>query len=199
MLTGAIVLAGGRSRRMGRPKELLPFHGNSLLGRVVDAMMLDAHPVVVVARDTEQVLPPLPLELEIAYDAAPDRGPLSGIAAGMRQTGKRCDAALVVGGDMPFLPQGLIAWLAERLGSHDCVVPRIGGTLQCLAGLYHVRLLPKIEALVAAGEGAPKALVAAVNARIVDEDELRKLDPTLRFATSIDTEADYQAALAAAS
>ena len=62
MLIGSVVLAGGASSRMGRPKESLPFQGGTLLGRTVDLLLAHTWPVVVVAGRPEQELPPLPLE-----------------------------------------------------------------------------------------------------------------------------------------
>ena len=68
MILGSIILAGGRSRRMGRPKESLPFAGSTLLGHTVDVLLDCTFPVVVVARDQEQELPPIHLEADLVFD-----------------------------------------------------------------------------------------------------------------------------------
>lgn len=193
MLTGSIVLAGGRSRRMGRPKELLRYSDGTMLGRAVDTLAQVSYPVVVVARDERQELPPLPVEIEYAFDETPDLGPLAGIAAGMRKIRGECDAAFVTGCDMPFLAGGVVQWLASLIGEHDLAIPQVGDVLQPMCALYRVRLLPKIELLLRTGERSPKALVPRCDARLVGEAEIDAFDPTRRFLASIDTAADYEA------
>src|SRR5260221_12030407 len=84
MLVGSLILAGGRSRRMGQPKEALPFRGNSLLGRTVEVLLECTWPVLVIGRGGDQQLPPFPIEARTATDDRPGAGPLAAIATGMR-------------------------------------------------------------------------------------------------------------------
>src|SRR5688572_28406934 len=98
----AIILAGGRSTRMGRAKDSLPFHGNTLLGRVAATLAACAAPVVVVARDPAQTLPPLPAGCELVCDERQEQGSLAGLAAGLRHVQSRADAALLAACDQPF-------------------------------------------------------------------------------------------------
>src|SRR5262245_66661702 len=79
---GGIVVCGGHSRRMGRPKDWLPFGTELLLQRVVRTVGEAVEPIVVVAAN-DQELPPLPSCVEIARDRNRDRGPLEGLAAGL--------------------------------------------------------------------------------------------------------------------
>jgi molybdopterin-guanine dinucleotide biosynthesis protein A len=195
MYIGSIVLAGGDSSRMGRPKAGLPFLGSTLLGRTVETLLLCTHPVVVVARDEAQELPPLPLEVDFAYDDAPGQGPLVGLAAGLRALREECDAAFAVGCDVPFLDQGVIGWLAAKLEGFDLVMPRAGGVLQPMAALYRVSVLPEVEALIASGERSPRALVPRVRSRIVEEAEIDAFDPQRRFLRNVNVPDDYQRAL----
>ena len=107
---GAIVLAGGRSSRMGAPKALLDWHGGTLVRRVTGILQRIADPVVVVHADGQE-LPPL-VGVERVVDRAPDRGPLEGIAAGLRAVAGRCPAVFVSGTDLPFLHPDLVLALA---------------------------------------------------------------------------------------
>src|SRR5204863_5774531 len=111
---GGIVLAGGRSTRMGRPKALLEWEGRTLVAHVAATLAGAAAPVVVVAAPGQE-LPPLPAGVEVARDARPDQGPLEGLAAGMRALERRADAAFVCGADMPFLSSAAVGHLAVRL------------------------------------------------------------------------------------
>src|SRR5690349_15807444 len=79
---GAVILCGGQSRRMGRPKAWLPFGPEPLLARVVRRVREVVGPVVVVAAPGQN-LPSLPSDVAVARDPVADRGPLQGLAAGL--------------------------------------------------------------------------------------------------------------------
>ncbi len=198
MYLGSIVLAGGRSRRMGQPKEALPFLGTTLLGHTVDTLLRCTHPVVVVARDEAQALPPLPLEAELTYDAEPGGGPLVGLVAGLRALRGDCDAAFVTSCDAPFISERAIGALAERLGGHDLLMPSAGGVLQPLAAVYRVGVLGALEALLASGQRAPRFLVERVNARILEGSDLDEIEPGGRWLRTVNSQDEYRQALAEA-
>ncbi|HVY44942.1 MAG TPA: NTP transferase domain-containing protein, partial [Minicystis sp.] len=99
---GAVVLAGGKSSRMGRPKAWLDFGGEPLLTRVVRRLSAACTPVVVVAA-ADQELPPLGPDVRVARDAVVGRGPLVGIAGGLAALGADADAAFVSSTDAPFV------------------------------------------------------------------------------------------------
>ncbi len=193
MRIGAIILAGGRSRRMGKPKESLEFGDSTLLGHTAEILLECAYPVVVVARTPDQVLPPVPLEVELVYDDEPDEGPLRGLSAGLRRLREECDAAFTTGCDAPFLTGGAVAWLGEMLGDHDAVMPRVGSILQPLCAIYRCRALPVIESCLARGTRRPRDLVAELRVRVLDEEELRRFDPQLRFLRGVNTPEEYEA------
>src|SRR5205807_272847 len=97
-----VVLCGGRSSRMGRPKAWLPFGGEALLQRVVRRLGEAVSPVVVVAAPGQE-LPSLPSEVAIVRDPEEGRGPLQGLAAGLAALAGRADAAYATSCDAPFL------------------------------------------------------------------------------------------------
>ena len=99
---GGIVLCGGKSRRMGQSKAMMPFAGEPMLVRVVRLLSEAVGPIVVVAAP-DQDLPELPLEVTIAYDRQPDRGPLEALAVGLGTLAGRVDRAFVIACDAPLL------------------------------------------------------------------------------------------------
>src|SRR5262245_34406731 len=106
MRTGSIILTGGRSKRMGRPKESLRIAGETLLGRTVETLLGCTAPVVVVAR-AGQELPALPPAARIITDEVPDAGPLAALVAGLRLLRAEDllgdqDAVFATGCDAPF-------------------------------------------------------------------------------------------------
>src|SRR5262249_16790019 len=102
MTVGAIVLCGGRSTRMGSPKALLPFGGETMRQRVVRLLGTVVAPVVVVAAD-HQPLPELPADVIVARDEQEARGPLEGLRAGLKALPVSVDAAYVTSCDVPLL------------------------------------------------------------------------------------------------
>ncbi|HEV7884154.1 MAG TPA: NTP transferase domain-containing protein, partial [Solirubrobacteraceae bacterium] len=81
--TAAVVLAGGRSTRMGTPKPALDWHGSTLVRRAAAIVARAVDGPVVVVRAADQELPALPAAVEVADDAREGRGPLEGLAAGL--------------------------------------------------------------------------------------------------------------------
>jgi molybdopterin-guanine dinucleotide biosynthesis protein A len=201
MLVGSFVLAGGRSRRMGQPKEALPFLGTTLLGHTVETLLDCTWPVLVIGRGGDQQLPPLPLEAKLVHDDRPGQGPLAAIAAGMRHVrqqrllGER-DAVFVTGCDAPFLTGRAVGWLTDQLGDHQAAVPKVGGVLQPLCAVYRLDCLPAVEALLQAGIDTPRTIAEKVRTRILDEDLLRGFDAELRFLRNVNTRDEYEQARA---
>lgn len=199
MQLAAIILAGGRSTRMGRPKESLPFAGQSLLARTCQTLAACAAPIVVVARDAQQELPAVPLTVHRTHDAVLDQGPLVGLAAGMHWLLTHggltdADATFATACDHPFLTADAVLALAGELGGCDIVMPRAAGILQPLCAIYRLSVLTTIERLRSSGITSPRSLASAARGRILDEPRLRPIDAELRFLRSIDTPADYEAA-----
>jgi molybdenum cofactor cytidylyltransferase len=127
-----VVLAAGESRRMGRPKQLLPFGGATILERVVDAL-LDAGvgEVIVVlghlAEEVRVVLGDRPVKVVI--NEAYREGMLSSVQCGVRAAGTVQDAVLFALGDQPHIESQVVREVmdAYRSGEAGMVIPRYGG------------------------------------------------------------------------
>jgi molybdopterin-guanine dinucleotide biosynthesis protein A len=199
MRQGAIILCGGRSSRMGRDKATLPFGPESMLQRVA-RLVSDIVPrrnIVVVAAPGQE-LPVLPPEIQIARDERQDRGPLEGLAAGLRVLNDSVDAAYATSCDVPLLVPGFIAAMFEFLGEHDIAVPRDGEHHHPLAAIYRTSVLKNVQRLLDADRLRPRFLFDDVKTREVTMDELRSVDPKLSTLENLNRPDDYRAALSAA-
>ena len=148
---GAVVLCGGESRRMGRPKAWLPFGPERLLQRVVRLVATVAGPVVVVAAPGQE-LPPLTGAVTIVRDPVSKRGPLQGLAAGLAALPESVALAYASATDVPFLAPAWIDRLLALIGDHDLAIPFVEGHHHPLAALYRrAVVLPAIEALLERG------------------------------------------------
>ena len=187
----AIVLAGGRSSRMGRPKALLPFDGEPLISHVVTTLAAVFADVVVVAAP-EQVLPAMPVTLvrdQVAY-----QGPVGGICYGL--SAARSEICFVTSCDSAFLNASLIAHLVSCVSEHDVVVPCWQGRLQPLHAVYRRSVLPLLEGQLTRGELRPVYLFDKVRTLRIDEDEIRRFDPDGASFFNMNTPADYAEAVA---
>lgn len=190
-----IVLSGGESSRMGRPKAWLDFGGETMLARTVRVVGSVAAPVVVVAAPGQD-LPPLPPGVAVVRDAVRGNGPLQGLAAGLDAIPKDARAAFVSSTDAPFLDPAFVRRLGELLGEDDdAVVPRVGGHLHPLAAVYRAGVLSEIQGSLAAGRLKLSAILDRVRTRFVDEAELGAVDPELRSLRNVNTPEQYAAAL----
>jgi len=199
MIKGAIILCGGKSSRMGRDKATLPFGPELMLSRVVRLMSEVVEPAnIVVVAAPEQVLPPLPVAVSVARDLHKERGPLEGLAAGLRVLLGRVDAAYATACDVPLLAPAFVVRMFELLGDHDIAVPRDGKHHHPLAAVYRTTVLPHVERLLSADRLRPRFLFDEVKTREVDVEHLRPVDRELATLRNLNHEADYLAALAAA-
>ena len=180
---------------MGRPKEALVLGDNTLLGRAVDTLLGCTSPVVIVARDKRQGLPPVNPEAETAFDEELDEGPLVGLLAGLRAIGPRCEAVFVTGCDSPFLSARSVDWLARQLGDHQAVIPRVDHRLQPLAAIYRTSILPDVEAMVRDGIRTPRTIAERCDTRILTDTEIDAFDPERRFLQNVNNPDDYQSIL----
>lgn len=189
-----VVLAGGRSSRMGRDKASLIFDGVTLLQRTAAALAEVADEIVVV-RAPRQRLPALDLDVPIveAEDPVEGEGPLVGIAAGLRAAS--APVAVVVAVDMPFLQPALLRLLAERVAAGArWAVPIAEGRPQPLCSAFATASLAVLEAHIAAGDRAPMAAARDLDTERIEAELWREADATGRSFLNVNTPEEYEAA-----
>jgi len=191
--TGGIILCGGLSRRMGRPKATLPCGPELMLPRVARLLGQVVDSLVVVAA-VGQELPPLPPHVRIARDRRENRGPLEGLCAGLESLPDRSEAAYATSCDVPLLVPAFVQMMFQRLADYQAAVPVDGEFHHPLAAVYRADVLPEIRALLAADQLRPRSLFQRVRTCLVPVEELRAVDPELLTLTNLNTPADYLAA-----
>ena len=154
------VLAGGKSRRMGRDKALLNWRGQTLLDHMVGLLRTVADPVHVVGRD------PLP-------DRLPDLGPLSGIATGLETT--FTDANIFVAVDLPLLTKDFLIYLRSRMetSSRPLLACKIESVFPLCLGVWRP-MLPEITRCLSARQLSVRGLIESGISEIISEAEMRE-------------------------
>jgi molybdopterin-guanine dinucleotide biosynthesis protein A len=199
----AIILAGGRSSRMGASKATLDWHGSTLVRRVSGIAARSVDGPVIVVRAPAQALPELGAGVEVAADAREGRGPMQGLAAGLAAVGDRASVAYVASTDVPLLHPAFVRRVVEALtDGFDVALPESDDHRQPLAAAYRPSLLPLVEELIAADFRGTAPLFARCRVRHLDERALlrdavlARCDPELASLTNLNTPADYERARA---
>ncbi len=191
ILTSSIILAGGRSSRMGSDKALLPLPGNeqiSFVEHLASVLAPIGSEVLLVVRDETQALAYASLRnVRIVIDQIPDYGPLMGLYSGLSAMHSTSMYALVMAVDMPFVQPALLTYLLSQAQGDSMLVPVVEDTPQVLLAVYPRTILPTIEALVRQGRRDPRSLLKVAPVRYVDETQLRAVDPQLRSFMNVNT------------
>jgi molybdenum cofactor guanylyltransferase len=150
----AVVLAGGLSLRMGRPKALVPLGGRPLIAWPLAAAAEAGLEAVVVAKPGS-ALPPL--EVPVWDEPEAPSHPLTGLVAALERAGR---PVVALACDMPFVSPGLIARLAAARG----VAAPAG---EAFPARYELSALPMLLAGLAR-EAAVRAVLAELGAATVE-------------------------------
>jgi len=172
--TAGAILAGGKSRRMGRPKAFIELDGRPLIARGIGVLQGLFPEVFIVSSDSE---PFAGLGLPVVPDLHAGAGPLAGAYAALAAAER--PQVLVVGCDMPFLNAALLAHLAARAGGHDAAVPRGPDGLHPLHAVYTKRAFTPIGAALERGARKFIDALPALDVIEIGEAELRRQDPDL--------------------
>jgi molybdenum cofactor guanylyltransferase len=190
-----IVLAGGTSSRMGRPKALLPFGEERLVERIVGRFVAASREVIVVS-GPHVPLPTLPHGVRVVEDEEPHQGPLSGLRYGLRATSE--ELVFVCGCDHPFLALPVAELLVRRCAAAadaDGAWAAWNGSPQPLVAAYRRSILEIVEAMLASDERRIIRLERRASVIEVSAAELLAADPSGRSFVDVDTPEDYERAL----
>ena len=194
MQSAGIILCGGKSKRMGCAKALLPFGEELLLQRIVRILSEVVHPLVVVA-SRGQFLPDLSDGIEIVYDRQPDCGPLEGLATGLWAIPRNTSNAFVTGCDTPFINPSFIDRILALLTDYKVAVPKADGRYHPLCAAFSRDVLPDIETMLDAGERRMGFLIESTTKREVLPLEWNDVDPCSKSLCNLNTPEDYANAL----
>jgi molybdopterin-guanine dinucleotide biosynthesis protein A len=186
-----VLLAGGKSRRMGEDKRFLSIgeetlyeHGLAVLRSVFQTV------VVVIAQDS----PPLASDVPVWRDLIPGCGSLGGLYTGLKQA--MTPSVFAVACDMPFLDPVTIRYFLTVQGKADLVMAKLPNGLHPMHALYHRRCLPVMETLIREHDLKIQQLAdhPSLRVRLVTADELVGIDPAGRSFYNVNTPADLRAA-----
>ena len=189
-----LILAGGASRRMGRPKAGLEVGGQPLVDRVLSKVTALCRETILVTRQPSEFLE---YPIKIVRDLTPKQGPLGGVLTGLFYA--RTTWSLIVACDLPFLDGRLLELLITRALAAKpgprVVVPRTTEGWQPLVAVYSTQCQGPVRRLLEhGGRKVDDLKFHGVNWEDVPEAEMRTIDPDLKSFLNINTPGDLELA-----
>ena len=186
----AVLLRGGKSRRMGRDKALLTWEGKTFLETVADQMGFFEEKYLSVAADPDRAAPQdktvppaghpdgLPQEWKVLPDKIPDCGPLGGIWTAL--TACRAEWALAASCDIPAVRRSFFEKLLDsRSEDVDIVCPVTpDGRMHMTCALYRRAAAPMLEARLRSGDYRMRGLFSSCRVKtipVTEPEEVRML------------------------
>ena len=193
-LLTAVVLAGGKSTRMGRSKALVTIKGKEMLAWIVEGLKPVVNEVIVVAKDEStksSYQKIVPKDVKIVMDVMGLDGPLVGIYSAFLEV--MSEYAYVHPIDSPVINKDVIEYLFQKAYGYDASIVRWDdGAIEPMHAVYNVRAgLAGARWMLDHGDTSAKALTTRLqNVNYIAVDELRKFDDKLASLLNVNTPQD---------
>ncbi len=167
---GVMIIAGGKSSRMGQDKRFLAVDNCSLLEMMLQKTVQQHFAESYLCAESRQVdgLAELAKRygLEVVTDSRQGAGPLEGVRSGLAQL--KADYVLALSCDMPLFRYAVIRPLLAEAQGEWAVIPVVKGRRQPLVGLYHRKILPVVEAALQRGDYKISQVIDRVPHKLVE-------------------------------
>lgn len=186
-----VLLAGGKSRRMGEDKRFMLVGQRTLFERTCTVLCeLFEQVCIVIAQDS----PPLQAEVPVVRDLIPDCGSLGGLYTGLQLA--KTQHIFLAASDMPFLNPDVIRYMVYLKDQADIVISRWETRLQPTHAVYGRDCLPVIEEMMNLHNKKIHSMIdhSALRVRVIAESEIRQIDHDGRSMFNINTPSDLEAA-----
>ncbi|NIN67699.1 MAG: NTP transferase domain-containing protein [Anaerolineae bacterium] len=187
----SILLAGGRSARLGRDKAFLQVNGQLLIERILRRLGQVSEETIIVANEVDRYEQ---FEGIVIADVYPGKGALGGIFSGLKRAANH--HSLVVACDMPFLNVSLLRYMQGLAADYDVVIPRVGGLTEALHAIYSKNCLPFMERQLQMGDLRIIRFFPQVRVRYVEQEEIEAFDPEHLSFFNINSQEDLDRARA---
>ncbi|AHF05803.1 molybdenum cofactor guanylyltransferase [Desulfitobacterium metallireducens] len=182
-----VLLAGGKSSRMGRDKAFLDYLGKPLIEKGLEELRSVFSEVIISTNSPERFQ--CYGEKKVT-DLYPGCGPLSGLQSGLQAA--QFGYSFFVACDMPFIDPEVIRFLAGYCGKHDVIVPEVDGVLHPLHAFYHKNCLPLITEYLEKRSFKIIDFYPRCSVRIVREEEFRRFPQVARSLKNANTVQEWQ-------
>ena len=170
----AILLAGGKSSRLGTDKAKVKLDGESVMIQAIAEKLSGLSEDIVVSTNGRRY-EDITIPVRWAIDVRPGAGSLMGLYSGLLAA--KHDYAIAVACDMPFINVELLKYMMSLPRNYDALLPRIGEQTEQLHSIYSKNCLPKMEKYLNSGHLKITSFMDEIDVKYVDEDIINKYDP----------------------
>jgi molybdopterin-guanine dinucleotide biosynthesis protein A len=184
-----VIMAGGKSSRMGLDKSFVPLLGQPMIEHVLAQVQGLGDELILITNKPDDYAY---LQLPTFGDIYPDKGPLGGLHAALRRA--RQPYILVVACDMPWLNRPLLEHMASLRHTADAIVPRWRQFPEPLHAIYSQACLAPIEENLKRDQLKIVRFYGRVRVRYLEQAEIARFDPAGRSFQNVNTPEDLAAA-----
>lgn len=184
-MTG-IVLAGGKSSRMGSNKALLRLGAKTIIEIVITRLKVLFDEIIIISNTPSDYQE---FGLNVYPDLLPAKGALGGIHSAL--THSPTTYSFIVACDMPFINTDLVSYLLSECGSYDVTIPFTPKGYQPLHAIYSKGCIEHIERQIDGDNLKVLDLFAELEVRKVRSEEIKPYDPEFRSFINLNTWEDY--------
>lgn len=164
----AVILAGGKSSRMGQDKGFVEFNGKPMLSYSIELLYQLNIPFRVVSHIEEYKY----FGCEVIKDIIPGKGPMGGLYTAL----SHCEAnrLLLLSCDTPLISEELIVHLVTASDSEKITIPVFRNKIYPLCSVYPKSILPQVKRFIKADSLKMKTLIGTLQHKMINVDRLLK-------------------------
>ncbi len=192
-LTG-VILAGGKSKRLGRDKALETFNGEPLILKVISSIETLVDEIILVVNDDKRKNDfSFMKNVTFATDKFSDAGSLGGIYTGLHESNNL--NALFLACDMPFISMNILSLLINKIQLNpDIIIPEYNGFKQSTHAIYNKNCLPVIKNQLKRGEYKISKIFKKCNTLLINEHEINQCEKDTKSFYNINYEYELEKA-----
>lgn len=164
-LTG-IILAGGKSSRMGEDKGLMLFEDKPMIQYIIEVVKPLVKNIIIIANNKEYEQ----FGYSVYEDLIKDKGPLAGIYTGLKHS--RTEKNLVLSCDVPFVDTNILNLLLDKCSDVDIVIPEKEGRTHQLIGVYDKNCIDTFKDDLDNNQLKMKLAIKKMKFRVVDANNM---------------------------
>ena len=187
----AIILAGGKSSRMGFDKQFLKLRDKYIVEMITEKLEKVFNEIIIVTGKPEEYMK---YGYKLVEDEIKDFGPLAGIHVGLKSSSSIHN--YIVACDMPFINIEYLNYMRSLINEHegkvDGVITRLGEWIEPFNAFYSKSLLKRLEENIEKGNKQINILLKDSNVLYVSEAVAREFSPDWDMFTNVNTIKDYE-------
>lgn len=169
MKATGVILAGGKSSRMGSDKGLINFKGKPMIQHIIDTLESMNVPIIIIANNDAY----RDFGYPVFKDIIPEKGPIGGIYTALRHSDN--DKNIVVSCDTPFVSNSLLQLLLDNSENQLVTIPEFEGQEHPLIGIYDKKAIDVFKTQLANDDLKLRTANKKLNVNVVSTTEIPKM------------------------